>query len=91
MLTDELRSLGAPRILRYAARDGHITELACAMPKCSCPKGRTYFEQAGARGPWIPTPDRWPTPGLVPVVANCVRWNIKRGKPCTCGTHQATA
>jgi hypothetical protein len=61
---NDLITLGAPCILRQAVRGGLITALECAMPICLCPAGRSHFDATtGRRGPWIPTPDRWPVAG----------------------------
>ena len=64
MVAADLVVLKAPPILIAAAREGLIAALECAMPECLCPEGRSHFVAAtGRRGPWIPTPDRWPVPG----------------------------
>jgi hypothetical protein len=61
--TEGLLLLKAPPILVAAAREGRITTLECAMPECVCPDGRGHFVATNrSRGPWIPTPDRWPRP-----------------------------
>ena len=41
LVAAELRTLGAKKVLVKAAEQGYITELACAMPTCFCPRGAT--------------------------------------------------
>lgn len=59
-----LTELHAAPVLILAALDGLIATVACAMPVCTCPKGRTYFERKGNRryGVWAPSADRFPLP-----------------------------
>lgn len=62
-LADELLARCAAASLVLAAERGLITELACAMPKCRCPRGRTHFEPKHRLNKWGPSADRWPVPG----------------------------
>jgi hypothetical protein len=59
-----LRTLGAKKVLIRAAEQGYITELACKMPTCRCPKelgGATYFEPVTADlSDWMPTHEHFP-------------------------------
>jgi hypothetical protein len=65
VLVRQLTELRAEHVLILEALDGRISELECAMPICSCPQGRDYFEVRGRpkRGPWAPSADRYPIPG----------------------------
>ena len=65
----ELKVLGVKkRELIRAAEQGYITELACKMPKCFCPKelgGASYFAQvtndwSDWRSDWVPTLEHFP-------------------------------
>jgi hypothetical protein len=63
-LADELMSLGVKSAaLVLAAERGLIRELACQMPECRCPGGRSHFESKGDWNPWQPSADRYPVPG----------------------------
>lgn len=63
LVAAELRTLGAKKVLVEAAERGYITELACAMPTCFCPRGATYFEPAGPDlSDWMPTLEHFPIP-----------------------------
>ena len=79
----ELKKLGVKGPLIRAAEHGYITELACAMPTCFCPKefgGRTHFESVTAdwsdwRSDWMPTHEHFPIPkrdGGRPTVNNTI-------------------
>jgi hypothetical protein len=61
-----LKALGVKGILIKAAEQGYITELACRMPECFCPKelgGATYFDPVTAElSDWMPTLEHFPTP-----------------------------
>lgn len=64
LVADKLRGLGVKGILLTAAEQGHITELACQMPKCLCPAelgGRGYFEPVTPElSDWMPTHEHFP-------------------------------
>ena len=61
-----MKALGAKRSLVRAAEQGYITQLACAMPKCYCPKelgGVTHFESVTKDlSDWMPTVEHFPIP-----------------------------
>jgi hypothetical protein len=65
-VADELKKLGAKKILIKAAEQGYITELKCQMPKCFCPEelgGASHFEPVTADlGDWMPTVEHFPVP-----------------------------
>ena len=42
---EKMEGLGVKHVLREMARHGQILELACEMPQCDCPWGRTHFEK----------------------------------------------
>jgi hypothetical protein len=51
-----LKALGVKGILIQAAEQGYITQLACKMPECFCPKelgGACYFEPMGFSAFWL--------------------------------------
>ena len=64
-LVAELARLRADSSLILAAVSGSVLSIECSMPICLCPDGRGYFEKCGnpLRGPWGPSPDRYPLPG----------------------------
>ena len=61
----QLTSFRAAHVLIEAAFEKKIIAFECAMPLCSCPDGRGYFEKRGNpfKGPWAPSADRYPLPG----------------------------
>lgn len=60
-VAEQLRELGVKGILLKAAEQGKITELACQMPDCLCPRGRSYFQPVTPELlDWIPTNDHYP-------------------------------
>lgn len=65
-VAEQLRALGVTGVLVTAAEQGYITELACGMPQCLCPKecgGRHYFEPVSApMDDWSPNHEHSPTP-----------------------------
>ena len=60
----DLKPLGVQGVLNQAAEQGYITELACQMPECFCPKelgGTRYFEPVSAESSdWMPTHEPFP-------------------------------
>lgn len=42
---DKLQALGISGVLWLMAERAQILELACEMPTCYCPKGRSWFEK----------------------------------------------
>jgi hypothetical protein len=61
-LVSALEELGLTRgILHQMAERGQLLELACEMPTCMCPNGRTYFAEKGQPMPnWAPNADHYP-------------------------------
>lgn len=63
-LAYQLAAFNPKGILIQAILEEKITALECAMPLCSCPEGRNFFEASqGRRKPWAPSADRYPIPG----------------------------
>ena len=60
-LAQTLRELGQRGILVIAAERGDITELACTMDECLCPRGRGYFDRKlHPLSDWAPSVDHFP-------------------------------
>jgi hypothetical protein len=48
-------------MLHQMAERGQLLELACEMPTCLCPSGRTFFEERVQPMPkWAPNADHYP-------------------------------
>lgn len=60
-VADQLKALGAKRILVRIAELGQVLELKCEMPQCYHAKGRKAFDHA-ATSPnfWAPSADHYP-------------------------------
>ena len=62
----KLSGLGVKGTLIRAAKLGYITEMACGMPRCFCPKemgGASYFEpRTHPWTDWEPTHEHFPIP-----------------------------
>jgi hypothetical protein len=59
-LGERLRGLGLKGVLWQMAERGQIIELACEMPRCYCPKGRSWFETRATSKDWAPNTDHYP-------------------------------
>jgi len=59
-LGERLRALGLKGVLWQMAERGQIIELACEMPRCYCPKGRSWFETSATSKDWAPNTDHYP-------------------------------
>ena len=47
--------------LHQMAKKGQLLELACEMPTCLCPLGRTFFaKKANPMPDWAPNTDHYP-------------------------------
>ena len=47
--------------LHQMAKKGQLLELACEMPTCLCPHGRTFFaKKANPMPDWAPNTDHYP-------------------------------